>query len=73
MRIQDFWNQAFIAALGRLPLHEAKAEADGALALCIEHWQQHSERLMMPVPHQWADGDVTLVRFTRRKPTKPAD
>ena len=73
MRIQDFWNQAFIAALGRLPADEAKAEADSALALCIAHWQQHSERLMMPVPQQWADGDVTLVPHTRRKPINQTD
>lgn len=38
MIIEDFWNQAFIAALSRLPVAEAKKEADLATNTCIDHW-----------------------------------
>ena len=40
MKISDFWNQAFISCLGRLPADEARAEADKALAIAFEHWQE---------------------------------
>lgn len=39
MTISKFWNQAFIAALARLPAEEAKLEADKALSIAIAHWQ----------------------------------
>lgn len=39
MTIEQFWNQAFLAALTRLPVSEAKAEADRATQVCIDHWQ----------------------------------
>jgi hypothetical protein len=38
MRIQDFWNQAFLAALTRLPANEARDEADRATLIGIEQW-----------------------------------
>lgn len=66
MSISEFWNQAFISALSRLPAPEAKEEADAALELCILHWQDQSERLLMPVPQIWAQGDVTQIPFHRR-------
>lgn len=37
MRVEEFWNSAFISALGRLPANEAKEEADRATELCIGH------------------------------------
>jgi hypothetical protein len=40
MTIQDFWNQAFLAALSRLPAEEASAEAEKATRICIERWSQ---------------------------------
>ena len=39
MTVSKFWNQAFIAALTRLPAEQAKIEADKDLAIAIEHWQ----------------------------------
>lgn len=39
MTIAEFWNQAFIAGLTRLPADQAKKEADAALAIAIEHWR----------------------------------
>lgn len=65
MTISDFWNQAFIAALSRLPASAAKEEADAALELSIQHWQAQSERLVLPLPQAWSEGDVTQVPFRR--------
>lgn len=65
MKIEDFWNQAFISALARLPANDAKAEADQALQLCIKHWQGECEHLMLPVARRWADADVSLIPFVR--------
>ncbi|WP_191091311.1 hypothetical protein [Xanthomonas sontii] len=39
MKVEQFWNKAFLAALTRLPADEAKAEADKATELCIKRWQ----------------------------------
>jgi hypothetical protein len=39
VKTQEFWNQAFLAALSHLPAQEAKREADLAVELCILHWQ----------------------------------
>jgi len=43
MKIEDFWNAAFLAALNRLPAAQAKAEADLATSLCIGHWHANWE------------------------------
>ncbi|WP_155617034.1 hypothetical protein [Xanthomonas translucens] len=52
MTIEDFWNQAFLSALARLPVEEAKRIADEAVEAGIAHWQQHI--------HDWSDPGVTL-------------
>lgn len=65
MKIAEFWNSAFLAALGRLPASEAKKEADVALAICIKHWQEQSEHLLAPVPQVWAEVDITQVPYIR--------
>lgn len=64
MTISDFWNQAFIASLGRLPIAEAKAEADEALAVAIAHWQEvMKERgVVVPVWGPYADLDVAAIK-----------
>lgn len=54
MKIEEFWNKAFIAALSRLPADQAKAEADLATRLCIRHWQDNR--------YHWAPGSG----FTRK-------
>lgn len=38
MTIEEFWNRAFLAALCRLPVADAKKEADEATQVCIDHW-----------------------------------
>lgn len=38
MTIEEFWNQAFLAALHRLPINDAKKVADEATNVCIDHW-----------------------------------
>jgi hypothetical protein len=61
MKIEDFWNQAFLSALGRLPAAEAKDEADKATELCIEFWR--SNRLNwapLSIP-RWQDQDISDV------------
>lgn len=62
MTIEDFWNQAFIACLTRLPVDEAKKEADMALSLCIKHWDSNKEKYT-PFYNKWQSqkiGDVFL-------------
>jgi L-rhamnose isomerase len=39
VKTQEFWNQAFLAALSHLPAPEAKKEADLAVELYVSHWQ----------------------------------
>lgn len=39
MRIEDFWNLAFLSSLSRLTPEEAKKQADEATGLAIQHWQ----------------------------------
>jgi hypothetical protein len=48
MKVEKFWNQAFLAALSRLPADKAKEEADAATELCIKNWQEHR--------YHWATG-----------------
>lgn len=65
MTISEFWNRSFIAALSRLPASAAKEEADAALDLCIKHWQTQSERLLIPLPQAWSDGEITQIPHRR--------
>lgn len=61
MTIEQFWNQAFLAALTRLPADDAKLEADKATQLCIEHWQSNIYHWAPEHPRRWQDqtiGDV---------------
>ncbi len=60
MTISEFWNQAFLATLSRLPVLKAKAEADKATEICIRHWQENFPDLC-PVPTHRKDQDITLV------------
>ena len=68
MKISDFWNQAFISCLGRLPAEEARAEADKALAIAFEHWSEamkdKGQFVHALVPY--ASLDVTDVRHPAR-------
>ena len=41
MKVEKFWNRAFLAALERLPAKRAKAEADAAVELALAHWYSH--------------------------------
>jgi hypothetical protein len=43
MTIEEFWNNAFLAALHRLPVPDAKKEADEATNVCIDHWHANWE------------------------------
>lgn len=61
MKIEDFWNQAFIAALSRLPPEEAKGNADLATQLCIEHWHANRNHTATPRRVAWKDEDISEV------------
>ena len=61
MKIQDFWNQAFLAALHRLGVEEAKNEADLATQRCIEHWQANRNHLSTPRRQLWQDEEIGMV------------
>lgn len=61
MKIEKFWNQAYLAALTRLPPKKAKKEADEALIVCIEHWQSNRTNLAPRALLRWQHQDVALV------------
>jgi hypothetical protein len=58
MTIQEFWNQAFLASLHRLPPTEAKEAADQSLALCLKHWDSKRTE-WAPVWRHWHDQQVS--------------
>ncbi|MDY4386411.1 hypothetical protein [Pectobacterium aroidearum] len=57
MTIEEFWNQAFIACLTRLPVDKAKKEADSALNMCIKHWDSNKEKYT-PFYNKWQNQNV---------------
>jgi hypothetical protein len=66
MTIEEFWNAAFLAALGRLPVAKAKKEADEATKACIAHW--HANRF------NWSPLNAPLMQdLNIAKCGKPAD
>lgn len=58
MKIQKFWNQAFLAALCRVSPAEAKAEADLATQICIDHWETARNHLVTPKVDRWKDQSI---------------
>jgi hypothetical protein len=58
MKVEKFWNQAFVAALSRLPAEKAKEEADAATELCIKQWQSHKFHWATGVAHRWQKQDI---------------
>lgn len=67
MKIDDFWNSAFLAGLHYLSPKDAKAAADEATELCIKHWQSHSLNWAPDSFPLWQDQDIANV------PCKPND
>jgi hypothetical protein len=68
MIISDFWNQAFISALGRLPADEARKEADIATEMCIEQWQTKRYTCAPHFTALWQNQDIALVPNDVRRP-----
>ncbi|MCS3747162.1 hypothetical protein NYQ43_04410 [Xanthomonas translucens pv. translucens] len=66
MKVEQFWNKAFLAALTRLPADEAKAEADKATELCIGHWQSQSRNWAPEYLVAWKDQKLSLVPNTNK-------
>jgi hypothetical protein len=67
MIISDFWNQAFISALARLPANEAKREANIATEMCIEHWHKKRASYAPALTALWQNQDIALVPNDVRK------
>lgn len=61
MKLEKFWNKAFVAALGRLPAEEAKKEADLATQLCVKHWQDNRDFFAPARTAKWQDQNVASV------------
>lgn len=61
MTIEEFWNRALLAALMRLPVEQAKAEADAATDLCIHQWQSNIYRDAPSRPARWQDQKIGSV------------
>lgn len=61
VNVEEFWNAAFLAALSRLPVKQAKKEADAALDLCIAHWQEHYHHWAPQYKTRWQEQRVANV------------
>ena len=61
MNIEDFWNQALLAALARLPAARAKQEADRATLMCIDHWKTHQAEYAPQYLTRWQHQEIGLV------------
>ncbi|KRG47078.1 hypothetical protein [Stenotrophomonas geniculata] len=61
MKIEDFWNAAFLAALHRLPVAQAKKEADLATDVCIDHWHANWENRSVANAPKVQDIDIGSV------------
>ncbi|KRB10271.1 hypothetical protein [Lysobacter sp. Root690] len=59
MKIEEFWNQAFLAALARLPAEAAKKEADEATQICLHHWIDHRLHWAPIQSILWQEQDIT--------------
>jgi len=62
MTVSDFWHQAFLAALHRVPAERAREEADLAVSTAIEHWQTTHNGGMQAVWTPLAKLDITDIR-----------
>jgi hypothetical protein len=61
MKIEEFWNQAFLMSLSRVSPEQAKADADLATDLCIKHWQERKSCWAHPNIMRWKDQDIVDV------------
>lgn len=61
---KDFWIQAYLAALHRVGPRDAIADADAALALCNERWDQRNIRPVVSCqfPHNYPIGAFPVSR-----------
>lgn len=61
MKIEEFWNQAFLAALTRLPPAKAKLDADTATQMCIAQWQANDTHWAPQYLTLWQDQEIAHV------------
>ena len=64
MTVAEFWNNAFISALSRVAAVDAREEANTALELAIQHWQE-SARGMEPTWTRYSDLSLSDVQKPR--------
>lgn len=67
MTIEEFWNKAFLAALHRLPVAQAKKEADAATQACVQHWQANALEWAPPTLRRWQTQHVSEVPLSREQ------
>lgn len=73
MKIEEFWNRAFLAALVRLPAEAAKKEADEATKVCLKHWQEHRFNWAPAQLLRWQELDIALAPWPISTPPEPKD
>lgn len=61
MKIEEFWTQAYLAALTRVGPADAKSEADESVRIAIDHWQQHLYSWGPSVTPRWQDQNIYRV------------
>lgn len=71
MKIEKFWNTAFLAALNRLPAEQAKAEADLATDLCVKHWQSQRFHWAPQNLRSWQEQNIFHVPWDPRQEESP--
>lgn len=67
MTIEEFWNQAYLAALSRVPPQQAEVDANEATEICIAHWQGHAHRISDPRFTLWQAQPISGVPKTIAK------
>ncbi len=67
MTIEEFWNQAYLAALSRVPPQQAQVDANEATEICIAHWQEHAHRISDPRFSLWQTQPISGVPKTIAK------
>lgn len=70
MKVEDFLNSAFVAALARLPADQALKEAEIATDLCIKYWQAHCYHWAPQYLTYWKDQDISRVPDISVDPSK---
>ncbi|WP_142124857.1 hypothetical protein [Pseudoxanthomonas sp. 3HH-4] len=72
MKVETFWNNAFLAALSRVPPAQAKVEADEATRLVITHWQEQLYNWGPSITPRWQDQNISEIPRNLETPNAAA-